>query len=66
MNATLRNDFHNTSATVRPINGVISAKAMKRAAKKLCGMSDCRCGVIRWPECRLIVLPDGSAIVEVK
>ena len=46
MKATLRNDFHNTSATVIVKNGKISELAMIRAQKKLCS-GDCTCGGVR-------------------
>ena len=47
MNITLTNDFHNTSATVRPVNGLISRRSFLRASKKLCGIDGCTCGIIR-------------------
>lgn len=47
MMITLRNDFHNTEAKVKVNNGIISGSSLKRAEKKLCGMSDCACGNIR-------------------
>lgn len=43
----LYNDFHGTTATVRPRDGIISERAWKRAAKALCGVPDCQCGVVR-------------------
>lgn len=48
MSVTLRNDFHGSTATVRPdAAGRVSARAAKAALRKLCGMSDCECGGIR-------------------
>ena len=47
---TLRNNFHNTEATVIAINGIISARAMRRAGNKMCGISDCCCGGTRGPQ----------------
>ena len=41
---TLRNDFHHTTATVRPAkDGYVSERAMRRAARALCPLSDCTC-----------------------
>jgi len=40
---TLRNAFHNTEATVVAFDNIISARAMRRAENKLCGISDCQC-----------------------
>ncbi len=51
---TLRNDFHNTEATVKVNNGRIKADAMKRAEKKLCGMKECSCGGMRGPQDMII------------
>ncbi len=47
---TLRNDFHQTEATVIAIDNIVSARAMRRAENKLCGISDCRCGGLRGPQ----------------
>jgi len=44
---TLKNDFHNSSATVRVTDGFISARGWERARKLLCGIRDCKCGGIR-------------------
>ena len=44
---TLRNNFHSTEATVIALDNIISARAMRRAENKLCGMSDCTCGNLR-------------------
>ena len=56
---TLRNDFHNTEATVIVKDGVISAGSLKRAEKKLCGMKDCCCGGIRGRQ----YTKDGTLII---
>ena len=41
----LFNDFHGTKAVVQPDErGYISAAAVRRAWKKLCGLSTCKCG----------------------
>lgn len=47
MKATLKNDFHNTEATVLVSEGKVSEAAMIRAGKKLCGIKDCTCGGVR-------------------
>ena len=47
---TLCNNFHDTAATVIAIDGIISARAMRRAENKLCGFSLCTCGGIRGPQ----------------
>jgi hypothetical protein len=47
---TLRNNFHNTEATVIALDNIISARAMRRAKNKLCGISDCKCGGRRGPQ----------------
>lgn len=61
MMATLRNDFHNTYASVRYTPGEpLTDSQVKRAARKLCGMSDCRCSDgtgIRGPQ-------DATVVVE--
>jgi hypothetical protein len=51
-NLTLTNDFHNTSANLRATvlwHGMhcevsLTAHQMKRAARKLCGVTGCTCG----------------------
>lgn len=57
---TLRNDFHQTEATVLVKNGVISPRSLKRARKKLCGMRDCCCGGIRGTQDMVIDLWFGE------
>ena len=47
---TLRNNFHITEATVIALDNIISARAMRRAENKLCGISDCTCGKLRGPQ----------------
>lgn len=47
---TLRNNFHGTEATVIALDNIISARAMRRAENKLCGISDCTCGSRRGPQ----------------
>lgn len=44
---TLTNDFHQTAATVHPIDGVISQRAYLAACVNLCGIKDCQCGSVR-------------------
>lgn len=45
---TLHNDFHNSRARVRPdAQGRISARALRRAEDRLCGIRGCCCGGIR-------------------
>jgi len=45
-NYTLYNDFHATRAVVRPTgpDKRLTNSQVKRAWRKLCGMSDCTCG----------------------
>ena len=43
----LENTFHNTETHVLVMDGVVGESAMKRAKRRLCGMSDCTCGQIR-------------------
>jgi len=41
---TMTNEFHGTTATVRVADdGTISKDAYRRARRKLCGISGCRC-----------------------
>lgn len=47
MKATLKNDFHNTEATVRVSEGKVSEAVMIRAEKKLCDIKDCTCGGVQ-------------------
>ncbi len=44
---TLRNDFHDTEATVIAVDGIINGRAMHRATRKLCGIDGCTCGGVR-------------------
>lgn len=50
---TLRNDFHNTEARIRVKSldygpdGEITARQLRRAKAKLCGVRGCTCGGIR-------------------
>lgn len=41
---TLRNDFHNTSVTLRMKSGYPTASQVKRAWNTLCGIKGCTCG----------------------
>ena len=42
---TMSNGFHSTSANIRvEVGKLVSGATMRRAARKLCGMSDCTCG----------------------
>jgi len=63
MKVILENDYHQTTAVVYAKGGVISARAMRAARKKLCGMSDCSCGDIRPMDNRIDFQEDGSAIL---
>ncbi|MCP4708222.1 MAG: hypothetical protein GY869_06330 [Planctomycetes bacterium] len=58
MKYELINKFHNTSANVL-IDGErdLTASQMKRASRKLCGMSDCGCGGINN---KTVVMVDGE------
>ena len=63
---TLRNDFHNTKARVRAellefkaleydpprkvVAAILTESQYKRAKRKLCGMSDCKCETLRGPQ----------------
>lgn len=58
-NVTLRNDFHNTSCTIRTelnyvhyISSTIypTSRQIKAAKRKLCGIKGCTCGGIRGPQ----------------
>lgn len=62
---TMSNDFHGSTATLRPRAGRISADAWRRAMHKLCGISGCTCGGVRGsqvlaPTIHLQEQPDGS------
>jgi len=52
MIVTLANKFHGTTAAVRPelshnrAMGWVKGDASRRAFRKLCGMSDCKCNKI--------------------
>jgi hypothetical protein len=60
MKVTLKNDFHNTAATVMvPDSGVLSLPATRRAERKLCGIPGCICGAIRGTQDGL---PDGYCV----
>jgi len=43
MEITLKNDFHNTSVTLRLRGNYPTASQVKRAKKVLCGISGCTC-----------------------
>ena len=62
---TLRNDFHNTTVDVRPSDaGRLSASQVRRVRRELCGIHDCRCGVVRGPQdVEYLEEPDGTAII---
>ena len=49
LNITLRNDFHNTEATVRvkSLPATLTRDQYARVMRKLCGMPTCTCGGIR-------------------
>ncbi len=60
MKITLTNDFHNTEATVIVNDSMmLSNSQIKRAQKKLCGMSGCECSNAAGTRGRQY-LPDGS------
>jgi hypothetical protein len=50
MKATLKNNFHNSEATVLVKNGEVSEAVIIRAGKKLCGIKGCTCGGVRGPQ----------------
>jgi len=69
MKLTIENTFHNTSASVvvSTESMTMSARSIKRADNKLCGMSDCSCGgifsrfiSIKDSEDRVYVFADGQ------
>ena len=41
---TLRNDFHNTSVTLKMKSGFPSIYQIERSQKTLCGIAGCTCG----------------------
>lgn len=43
MKITLTNNFHDTSVTLRPRDGKLSAAQVRRAKRTLCGMAECTC-----------------------
>ena len=43
---TLTNNFHNTETTITAKGGNITASQLKRAERKLCGMTECMCGKV--------------------
>jgi hypothetical protein len=48
---TLRNDFHGTEVNIRANDGdILSTYQMRRIEKKLCGMDECCCGIVRGPQ----------------
>lgn len=44
MKLTLKNDFHNTEAVLIVKDRLASMRAVKQAARKLCGNPECKCG----------------------
>ena len=46
---TLKNDFHNSEVHVRDL-GKPTRNQYRRVRRELCGMSDCKCGVVRGPQ----------------
>lgn len=52
MNVTLRNEFHNTEATVRVpyLPAQLTKEQQARVEKKLCGAAECTCGIARGPQ----------------
>lgn len=65
MNYTLTNDFHNTETTIRAgLAGKVSRRQIRRAWRKLCGVTGCVCGDAAGARGRqkwaLIDHPDGS------
>jgi|GEM_PF-1197015 len=47
MKIKLRNTFHNTSVVVLANDGRLSNDQIRRAKRRLCGVSGCDCGGIR-------------------
>jgi hypothetical protein len=49
---TLTNDFHNTEVRIRVdrLPAALSERQTKRVIGALCGIPDCRCGIIRGPQ----------------
>ncbi len=39
----LKNEFHGTATFLRPKNGRVSPEALRRAERRLCGVSGCCC-----------------------
>ena len=44
MKVILRNDFHDSEAVVRTRGGRLTRRQVRRARRKLCGISTCTCG----------------------
>ncbi len=68
---TLTNSFHNTSVNVitaptehEGLGYLLTKRQVKRIDKKLCGIEDCGCGVVRMPGVYYFVTQDGTATVE--
>ena len=69
MKITLKNNFHNTQATVISRDGIISTSSLRRATRKLCGMDGCTCGGIHGPQdvgLRGDIDRDGNGILVVE
>lgn len=65
---TLSNDFHHTTARLRPVDGRISARAWRTAMLRLCGVSMCTCGGVRGEQAfgadvEVQAQPDGTRLV---
>jgi hypothetical protein len=66
----LSNDFHSTTATLRPAQGRISARAWRHAMRRLCPSQGCTCGAVRGEQpglhgAEIHEQSDGSRRVEV-
>jgi len=45
----LRNEFHNSEVRIRDL-GKPTRNQYRRVRRMLCGMSDCKCGIVRGPQ----------------
>ena len=63
MKITLRNDFHNRSATiVVPASGIVSHPVVRATWRRLCGNKGCCCGGLLGQR-GTQTLPDGRKLI---
>jgi hypothetical protein len=66
MDVILSNDFHVTAVKLRVRGGMLSHRQSAAVRRALCGLHDCKCGIVRGPqECGIRAQETGDGLWEI-